>query len=190
MIDLSDYMDIRLVDLLKSGNAAAFTEIYRRYASELYLLARNATGDRERSEDIVQEVFVSLWQRRHEADIVVLKGWLFQAVRFQVLKAYRQHQSNTVFQEKIKSLSQPLQQEDPALYRELQQTVFTALKSLPEDQLTIFQLHREEDLTYREISDRMGVSIKTVEKKMSLALSHLRSRIGETIVILILLMAH
>lgn len=182
--DVKDYQDSQLVDLLRSGDVSAFTEIYRRYATDLYVVARNATGDSARAEDIVQEVFVSLWQKRLRPEDIALKGWLLLATRFQVLKAFRQNKSTRVFQNRLALLSRDWEQGDPLLHRELQRRIPVALQSLPQDQQTIFRLHRDEELTYREIAEQLGVSIKTVEKKMSLILRHLRLEIGELIVIL------
>ena len=187
MLDVKNYHDGLLVDLMRSGDVSAYTEIYRRYASDMYVVARNATGDPAKAEDIVQEVFVSLWQRRLQPEDIVLKGWLLVATRFQVLKIFRQNKSNRVFQKRLSVLYSNWEQGDPLQYRELQRMIPAALQSLPEDQQTIFRLHREEELTYREIAVQLGISIKTVEKKMSLVLRHLRLEIGETIAILLLL---
>jgi RNA polymerase sigma-70 factor (ECF subfamily) len=183
---VKNLQDGELVSLIRSGDISAYTEIYQRYASQMYLIARNATGDNAKAQDIVQEVFVALWQQRLKSDHIVLKGWLFLATRFQVLKAFRQDKSNHALHKRLQNLYSQLDDSDPLQYRELQRIIPAAVQSLPHDQQTIFRLHREEELTYRQIAEQLGVSVKTVEKKMSLALRHLRVEIGATIAILML----
>jgi RNA polymerase sigma-70 factor, ECF subfamily len=186
MLDVKNLQDGELVSLMRCGDVTAYTEIYHRYASQMYVMARNATGDAAVAEDIVQEVFVALWQQRTQSAPIVLKGWLLIATRFQVLKTFRHNKSNHAFQTRLQRLNNNLDHGDPLQYRELQRIIPAALLSLPPDQQRIFRLHREDELTYRQIAEQLGVSVKTVEKKMTLALRHLRIEIGATIAILML----
>jgi RNA polymerase sigma-70 factor (ECF subfamily) len=184
MREYSSYTDEQLLHFTSESDSHAYTEIYYRYSKDIYLVAWNGTRDRDKAEDIVQEVFVSLWQRRKEVEITILKGWLLGATRFQVLKAFRQQKADTNFLARLANASQVIFENDPAAFKELQERIPAVMGSLPEDQQEIFRLHREEQLTYREIADKLGISIKTVEKKMSLTLRHLRLGLDETITVL------
>ncbi len=184
MREYSSYTDEQVLHFTGESDPHAFTEIYRRYAKELYLIAWNGTRDRDKAEDIVQEVFVSLWQRRRQVEIAVLKAWLLQAVRFQVLKAFRQEKADAGFIERLAHVSQVINESDPAVLKELQELIPAVIHSLPTDQQEIFRMHREGQLTYREIAEKLGISVKTVEKKMSLALKHIRLGLDESITVL------
>lgn len=81
-----------LLSLLGEDSEAAFTEIYNRFWKSLFRTAYHILQDKEAAQDIVQNVFVSLWQRRYEVRIDNLKGWLHQSVRFGVFKAIRELQ--------------------------------------------------------------------------------------------------
>ena len=76
--------------------------------------------------------------------------------------------------------------DDTLQYKELKNHLHNLIATLPEDQRLIFTLHREEGLTYQQIADRLDISIKTVEKKMSLALKHLRLGLKDTFIVMLL----
>ncbi len=131
-------------------------------------------SDGQLAQDVVQEVFISLWNRRAEVHIEKLPAYLHQAVRFQELKAVHRLQSDTAFYDRLASIAQDLIHHEPLLYNEMEQTVRNLLSRLPEDQRSILRMSREEGLTYRQIAEKMGISIKTVEKKISLSLRAIR----------------
>lgn len=83
------YTDDQLLSLLHTNNESAYTEIFNRYWKAMFVTANNILQNKDAAQDIVQEVFTSLWQRRHETDISSLKSYLYQATRFQVFKAIR-----------------------------------------------------------------------------------------------------
>ena len=89
MTDLTNYSDDKLLILLQRGEELSLSAIYDRYWKSLYLAAYNVLRDKMAAEDAVQDVFISLWKRSNEVEIVSLKAYLFQAVRFRVLKSIR-----------------------------------------------------------------------------------------------------
>lgn len=135
---------------------------------------------------MVQEVFISLWKRRAIVQIVSLKSYLLQAVRFQVFKAIRAEKADAGFFKRLSLVSKDIVTQDPLLFKEFGQLLTKAIQSLPEDQQIIFTMSREKEMTYLEIATERGISVKTVEKKMSQALKHLRSEMDEALVILLL----
>ena len=87
--DVQLWPDEKLLELIQANDCAAFEQVYNRYWSKLYLSAYNMLRDRQASEDIVQEVLVSLWMKRNSAAIESLNAFLYTSVRYQVFKAIR-----------------------------------------------------------------------------------------------------
>lgn len=174
MPDYSIYTDEQLLERIAEDDQEAFTAVYHRYWKSLYLRAKNMLTDADLAQDIVQEVFISLWNRRRQVEIEHLKAYLFQAVRFQELKALRTLKSDTNFYERLALISRDLLIHEPLAFKELETVLYRVLATFPEDQRRIFSMSRDEGLTYREIAEKMDISVKTVEKKVSLSLRAIR----------------
>lgn len=170
----STYRDEQLCVLLWGDDQDAFTEIYQRYWKVLYQRASAMLHDSQLAQDVVQEVFISLWNRRADVRIDNLQAYLHQAVRFQELKSLHRLKSDTTFYDRLASITQDMIDHEPLLYNEMERIVRTLLSKLPEDQRRILSMSREEGLTYRQIAEKLGISIKTVEKKISLSLRAIR----------------
>ncbi|MBO9570924.1 MAG: RNA polymerase sigma-70 factor, partial [Chitinophagaceae bacterium] len=170
-----------------ANDEQAFSHIYDRYWKSLYVTANNILQNPTAAQDIVQEVFTSLWQRRNIAEIDNLKSYLYQATRFQVFKAIREEKNDHAFYNRLKIVTQELFHEDPIVFRDLQHLIDNSIDSLPDDQKEIFMLSRTDGLTYAQIAERKNISVKTVEKKMSLALKHLRLGIDDTLILLMII---
>nr|WP_295873178.1 RNA polymerase sigma-70 factor [uncultured Chitinophaga sp.] len=189
MSDYNTYTDDQLWRQITLDDQDAFATVYHRYWKVLYLRARNMLSDSDLAQDIVQEVFISLWHRRQEVEILHLKAYLFQAVRFQELKALRNLKSDTNFYERLAHISKDLLQHEPMAFKELDSVLQRVVATIPEDQRTIFSMSRDEGLTYREIADRMEISVKTVEKKISQALRTIRKGMDSAFPLLLSVMA-
>ena len=181
------YTDEHLLELMQQSDNSAFTEIYNRYWKTLYYSAHNILQLKEPAQDAVQEVFIALWKRRAEVQIESLKPYLLQAVRFQVLKAIRAEKTDKQFFKRLTIVTSDILVQEPLLYKELQDLFHEVIVSLPEDQQEIFRLHREEGLTYKQIAEQKNISVKTVEKKMSLALRQLRGGLDNAVIISLLI---
>lgn len=186
-MDYTPQNDQGLLVLMKEGDMAAFTELYNRHWKPLYVSARNLLRTPEVAKDIVQEVFTSLWQNRASLDIRYLKAYLQQAVRFQVLKAIRSDKASADFYHRLTEASTEIIIENHLLFKELQHTVAELIQSLPEDCRQAFLLSRDQHLSYNQIAERLNVSVKTVEKKMSHSLKYIRIGLGKSTISLYLL---
>jgi RNA polymerase sigma-70 factor (ECF subfamily) len=171
--------DQQLLTLLKEANKDAFAEIYNRHWSSLYWSAYNIIRSESVAQDAVQEVFIALWQRGAEADIQVLQAYLRQAVRFQILKAIRKQKADEQFYNRLVNVTASIVYENPLLFKEQESLLRDILDTLPEDCRIIFQMSREEQLTYKQIAQQLNISEKTVEKKMTLCLKHFRQVLQE-----------
>lgn len=183
MLNDSTYNDELLLTLLSKDDEVAFSKIYERYWKQLYISAYNILQQKDTAKDVVQEVFLSLWQRRSIVQIESLKGWLLQSVRFQVFKAIRAEKASYDFCKRLSAVSKNIITEDPLLFKELDGAIQDAIRSLPNDQRIIFKMNREDGMTYSQISIEKNISIKTVEKKISQALRYLRSGLDKTLFI-------
>ncbi len=187
MVAYSSYPDNELVRLINESDEQAFSQAYDRYWKSLYISAHNILQQKSVAQDIVQEVFTALWHRRQIVSIDNLQSYLYQATRFQVFKAIRAEKTDHEFYKRLSAATNEILQHDPILFKELQHLIDDIINSLPEDQKEIFLLHRTEGLTYPQIAERKNISIKTVEKKMTLALKHLRLHMNDTLIILMII---
>jgi len=181
------YQDKELIALIHQDNAGAFTELYNRHWKSLYYTAMSILQNPEASRDIVQEVFTSLWQRREQVTIEFPKTYLQQATRFQVFKAIHADKASKEFYQRLASISADMIIDSPLVYKELEHLVRDLLDALPEDARTAFLLNRDEKLTYAQIAHKMDISVKTVEKKISQTLRHLRKGLRETFIMLFMM---
>jgi RNA polymerase sigma-70 factor (ECF subfamily) len=177
------------VKALLQDEEGAFTEIYERFFQPLYITAYRILQHAEGAEDAVQETFFSLWKYRDSLQIENLGGYLHQSVRYAVIKAYQRQQVDARFMERLAKASDILLREDPLLYKELQEKLQQTIGSLPPGHRRIFEMSREQEMTYGQIAGKLDISVKTVEKKMSWSLKQLRIAFGRTIKLFLLLIA-
>lgn len=167
--------DCELISMVKDGDRAAFNKIYHRYWKVLYQSAYKIFQNEDIVSDILQEVFISLWQRRTEVEIQNLKAYLYQAVRFATLKAIRDQKTDQQFYHRLAEITSEIFTEDPLIFKEQQHLIQHLLDKLPTDCKEIFMMSREENLTYRQIAEVLLISEKTVEKKMTKSLKMIRA---------------
>lgn len=180
------YSDEQLVKLLQQDNEPAFNELYERFWKSLFTKAFNFLRREEIAKDCVQDVFIWLWQHRHTVQIENVNHYLHQAVRFQALKAVREQRVMLSLDDRLTRFTSSILQDDTLRYKELKEIFYNILKELPEDQLEIFLMNREQGLTYKEIAAQKNISVKTVEKKMSQALKKLRPGLNKTLLLFLL----
>lgn len=173
--------DAELWQLIRQNDIAAFTELYNRYWKKMYQSANNVLHNTETAGDIVQDIFTSLWERRHELIIEFPCTYLMHAVRFRVLKAIRLNKANDNLDERLQNASLSIISENIVLFKEMEDLLDAILKGLPESQRKIFMMNRTEGLTYREIANELNISLKTVEKKISGALKQIRFVLNKTL---------
>ena len=154
-----------LIILLKEGDEKAFTTLYRRYWSKVYNFSRLYLSSILEIEEVVQEVFVKVWESRsllREDDN--FKGFLFVITR------------NLVFNQ-LSSIMPYYNLEEELTAADLQEFIEKMVKELPPRQQEVFNLSRNAHLTYKEISIRLNISEKTVERHINEALKFLKKNI-------------
>lgn len=177
--------DETLVEMLRAEHTWALKVIFDRHNARLFRLAVGVLKDDEQAKDLVQDVFVDLWNRRHSSNIQVLSHYLSRAIKFQVLR----HLRDGKLQEHHLRLAQKVQfaneTEEMLNFQELETQLQDALAILPPKCREVFFLSRYQCLSHKEISTRLNISTKTVEAQISKALSVIRTRI-EGIAVLVI----
>lgn len=174
-------IEFQLLDRLHRSDESALIELMRAYVAPLSRFAFHYVHSREIAEELVQDVFLRVWEHRTSLDPMTrIKSYLFIATRNSAIshlrhvRVERSRVDEDAGQDVIHSVTPQSELEG----MELQQAVQKAVNALPERCRLIFNLHREEGLTYAEIASVLGISIKTVETQMVRALKTLRSRLA------------
>ncbi|HAO48568.1 MAG TPA: RNA polymerase sigma-70 factor [Runella sp.] len=176
---MKQWDDERLVEFLREGKIPAFEEIYRRYWYKLYGIAYHQTGVREEAEELVQEVFLTIWNRRSEVVIRHLDLYLTIAIKNQVydyIKSqvnYRKYQEYLIFQE----IHQNYTTDEIVNYVELAEAVDKVLNLLPEKSAEVFKRSRFENQSVKEIAHGLNLSEKAVEYHITKSLKFLKENL-------------
>jgi RNA polymerase sigma-70 factor, ECF subfamily len=185
--------DHELIDLLKSGEHAAFIEIYERYWTVLYLHARKILRNEAEAEDVVQEIFSSLWLKRENVFLKsTLSSYLYSSVRY---KIFNQIEHKKVISDYLRSLQQFIKEGElitEELYREkeLAELIEKEIQALPSKMRQIFELSRKQYLSYKEIAEELEISEHTVKSQVSNALRILKLKLGVSAGAILFLLHH
>ncbi len=191
MLANPNILDPELCDLLKEGNENAFAEIFRRYQAPLFDFAYKRIRDKDEAKDIVQEIFVKLWNNRTEVQIKTsLRSYLYRCVLNGVLNILNRQ---VIREEYVCSLQQMIEehtQEADYHIREtdMERLINTEIAALPPKMREVFELRKKEYLSNREIAGKLGISEQTVETHMKRALRVLRMRLGVNVLLIAVLL--
>ncbi|HEY0298800.1 MAG TPA: RNA polymerase sigma-70 factor [Arachidicoccus sp.] len=177
IIPIDNRNDTELLSLIKSDEDAAFAALYKRYARLLLNKAYDKLEDKNAAADIVHDVFVAFYLNREKLpDNVNIAAYLHTAVRNKTLNELRNRQVREKGNfEYVRTLAPVVNQEPDGAHEQLEQQLNLHLAKVPQKHREAFILSRYENLSYREISDRMGISVKTVESYISKVLKFLRA---------------
>jgi len=178
-MEIATRTDEELLGLLKKNDKNAFEILYRKYFNRLYLQAFKVLKDEPVSQDIIQEVFLQLWNKRHTQQIESLNAYLYAITRFQVFKAIRSGKGHEDIFEIERELPLCRNTEYAMAEREVSTAFFSGLADLPEKCRTIFSMSRVDYLSHKEISLQLSISPKTVENQITIAIRKLRISLSD-----------
>lgn len=176
-----------LIDRLKTGDIEAFDQIYNYFSHKLFSFVIRILKNEAEAEEIVQEVFVKIWEARGTlGDYKLLNSFIFTIAYNQSISLIRKRINNQKYIEQLKYYS-VIQNSPTAIseieFDELSGILEKLIGNLPERQQEVFLLHREKGMTYPQIAEKLGISKNTVENHMSKALKYLRENLNDSLLI-------
>ncbi len=183
-MELSDAI---IISEIKKGNKEVFHAVFEHYYPTLIKFAYSYIADKDVCQDMVQEVFVALWDQRQRLEVRSLKSYLMTAVKNKSLTHLRnlgikdKHSVHVIEYFLNNETSEGVEDSEIALQ------VKEALKDLPAEMKKIFQLKYVHDLTMNEIAEDLDISVSTVKTQLSRARKKLRNQIAKRTNLLLLL---
>ncbi|MBK1438880.1 sigma-70 family RNA polymerase sigma factor [Parapedobacter sp. ISTM3] len=171
--------DAALVKSLKQGEPEAYRLLYDRYWKLLYSKALSRVVDEEAAQDIVQHIFISIWDNRENLEIhTTLSGFLQNAVKYQVFNHFRSTRiTRRVLDQAAYEVKQILEEADVLQSQEvLEQSLTRALEGMPETIRQTFLLRRD-NVSIKEISARLNLAEQTVSNHLTEAIRRLRKKL-------------
>lgn len=187
---LTEATDEQLFARVNQGSEQAFELVYEKYHKLLYVLAYRYLMDKDRAEDAVQNVFVKLWEYRERLNIgISLRNFLFTMTKNHVLNVIRDE--NTAL-EKQYELAQCASEYDDDLVEKLEKRermalFYEAVDKLPPQKKAICRMKVEEELSTKEIAERMNLSVNTIKTHYAEALKAIRQQLAEKLINVIVL---
>ncbi len=176
---MPDFDDNKLFASLKRDSLEAYEMLFKKYYKLLCLQASRILRDGAGAEDVVQELFIEIWDKKKYRQIdTSLKAYLYSAVRNRCLNKIRKERlisrNQEAYQEYRQKTKEPVWMEQ----KELSLNLNRALQKLPAQRLRAFTLVYVENKKYQEAADEMGVSVNSVKTHLRLALRILREQLG------------
>ncbi len=179
------YIDtnINSFDAIKKGDIKSFEALFRAYYKPLLIYSQQIVNDEDEANEVVQEIFLKLWEKRNEIEIRnTVNSYLYRSVYNNSLQLLRRKKLDNKYkqyknQQKIESINPGEEME--AI--ELNHKIGLILEGLPENCRKIFKMNRFQGMRYQEIADHLSISIKTVEANITKALKYFRKHLAEYI---------
>lgn len=190
MVNYSGHDDKALTALLREGNRAAFLEIYQRYQGLLLTYAFRKLQDRTQAEDVVQEVFISLWEKRENFELkTYLSGYLYKSVLNKVLNIF---QHNKVVRAYLSSQNLQIDVDHYGTdflirEKEIALMIEKEISAMPPKMQEVYRRKHQQFQSTKEIAQEMGIAENTVSNQLKSASAHLKKNLGIIIYVLYLL---
>lgn len=170
-----------LFEAIRNNDEKAFEKLFHQYYSHLCVFASRILQDDISAEETVQDFFVKLWEKRQQLSIETsLKNYLFRSIKNLCLNLIKHNKTRLHHAQTILSDAKNNQTEEDNFFEiGLAEKIEESIQSLPDKRREIFLLSRKEGLKYREIAERLNISIKTVEAQMSLSIKALREKLKQ-----------
>lgn len=179
--------DAALVDALRADDEKAFTVVYKRYCYRLFTVAYRKLKNRLAAEELVQDLFADLWNRRSSIQICHLENYLLSAIRYRVINYIKAQKVKSGYELYCRMHANEIDMdtEKKLAYDDLSEVLLASLRKLPEKSREIFQLSRLEYCTVLEIAKRVNLSEKSVEYHLTKSLKLLRFYLRDYLLLLL-----
>jgi RNA polymerase sigma-70 factor (family 1) len=162
---------------MQAGDEGAFAEIYKRYSFQLFTVAYGKLKNKEAAEELAQDLFENLWDKRSSAQIQQLKAYLFSAIRYRIINYIKAEKVRTGYELfcRLSLTDADTGTEATVAVNDLNEALAAGMQHLSEKAQEVFRLSRLEQYTIPEISVRVNLSEKTVEYHLRKSLKLMRS---------------
>jgi len=176
MKNFKAYSDEGLLKLLRQQELGAFEEIYLRYWRKLYSAAYKRVQSKEISEELVQDIFTSLWVNREILKVELLSAYLFSAIKYKVINHLEKEFSRKLYHKVQAGVSHAMENttEDAIYLNDLNLALEREIQKLPPKRQEIFKLSRQQHLSIKQVASHLGISEKTAENQLGKALKVLK----------------
>lgn len=172
------YTDAELLQLIREDCDFAFNLLFRRYWEDLFITATNALRSREEAADVLQDVFLSLWNRKNELDIKgSVAAYLHTSVRYKCIHYIEKNITRRDYLVHLADVAVSFYHPNAQInleLKELEHAIKNSIAKMPPKMRKVYQLSRYEHLSYKEISKSMSISVETVKKHIQHALYLIR----------------
>lgn len=171
--------DEQLVMQLRESNKRAFEEIYDRYWYKLFCISYHQVGSREESEELVHDIFESLWNKRNDTEIRNLGTYLVMAMKYRITNFIKSQITWRRYQEYLilNKIQETYSTDEIVQFSDLSQAVDEVMRKLPEKTSKVFQLSRFENHSVKYIAEEMNISEKAVEYHITKSLKALKDNL-------------
>lgn len=170
--------DEELLQQMADGSRIAFSALYRRYWEELFIIATKALRGKEEAADVVQDIFLSLWNRRNELNLQgSLAAYLHTSARYKCINYIEKNitrKDYLLLLTEVEINRSLINAESNLDLKEMHQAISKTVAKMPPKMQEVYKLSREEHLSHREIAEHMDISVKTVKKHIQHALYLIR----------------
>src|SRR5688500_11470338 len=175
--------DQDILRALSKGSSAAFQYVFNDCYESLCQYAFTILKDMDEGEDIVQGIFIKLWEKRENLDIRNnIRSYLYKAVYNKCMNQL-EHRAIKLQYQYYGMRPQSSQVQQPEVFpEELEENIKNAIQKLPPQCRIIFMMSRYDELRYSEIAQKLNISVNTIENQISKALKILRSELKDTFV--------
>lgn len=181
------FTDLELMAAVKTGDHLAFAEIYDRYWDKLFYVAARKLDQLEDAEEVVQNIFISLWNRRLTLEISsTLSSYLSVSIKYRVIKVLEKQYHQRKYADTLKKnglLDDSTQ--EWLEFMELKDQLEQLMLELPNKCQLVYRMSREQGFSQKEIAGKLDISEKTVEAHLGKATKTIRARLNAFLILLL-----
>ncbi len=182
--------EIELIRDFKKGDSRAFEKLFQKYHKKLYAFLFNLLHSKEDAEEIVQETFIKIWEKREDfIDGYSFHSFLFTIAKNAFLNLNRKKINRVVFEDRLNFLEEISsgRTDDYILFKETKEIINTIIEGLPPKRKEIFLLRKIEGLSRKEIAEELNISISTVDNQLMKANIYLKDELKKYSLLLLIL---